>query len=67
MRLTNKNFSHEVIIPFDIYTRKFQDDINFLIITLKFRNIYINIIVKNIDLINKMLCEENKDITYISR
>ena len=25
----NKNCSHEVIIPFDIYTSKFQDNINF--------------------------------------
>ena len=65
--IKSKNFSHEVIIPFDIYTSKFQDDINLFMTTSKFRSIYMNKIDKNIDLINKMLYEENKDITYISR
>ena len=36
-------------------------------IIFKFRNIYMNKIDKNIDLISKMLYEDNKDITYISR
>ena len=58
---------HEVIIPFDILTNKFQDDINLLMTTSKFRSIYMNKIDKKIDLMNKMLYEENKDITYISR
>ena len=33
----------------------------------KYRSIYTNEIDKTIDLINKMLYEEKKDITYISR
>ena len=65
--IKSKNSRHEVIIPFDIFTSKFQDDINLLMTTSKFRSIYTNKIDKNIDLINKMLYEENKDITYISR
>ena len=65
--IKGKNFSHEVIMPFDILTSKFQDDINFLITTSKIWSIYMNKIDNNIDLINKMLYEEKKDITYIFR
>ena len=58
--IKNKNCSHEVIIPFDINTSKFQDEINLLMTTSKFRSIYMNKIVKNIDLIIKMFMKKTK-------
>ena len=37
--IMSESFSHKVIITFDFYTSKFQDDINFLMTTSKFRSI----------------------------
>ena len=51
----------------DLYISKFQNDIYLLMTPTKFRSIYKNKIDKNIDLINKMLNDDNKDIVYVSR
>ena len=54
-------------MPIDLYISKFQNDIDLLMAPTKFRSIYMNKIDKNIDLISKMLNDDNKDIVYVSR
>ena len=54
-------------MPIDLYISKFQNDIDLLMTPTKFRSIYMNKIDKNIDLISKMLNDDNKDIVYVSR
>ena len=63
----DESWSHEVIMPIDLYISKFQNDIDLLMTPTKFRSIYMNKIDKNIDLISKMLNDDNKDIVYVSR
>ena len=43
-----ESWSHEVIMPIDLYISKFQNDIDLLMTLTKFRSIYMNKIDKNI-------------------
>ena len=59
--------SQEVLMPFDVYTSKVQQNIDLLIRPAKFRNKYMLRIDKNIDVINKLLYEENKEVQFIAK
>ena len=54
-------------MPFDVYTRKVQQNIDLLIRPVKFRSKYMLRIDKNIDVINKLLFEENKEVQFIAK
>ena len=63
----NSKESHEVLMQFDVYTSKVQQNIDLLIRPVKFRNKYMLRIDKNIDVINKLLYEENKEVKFIAK
>ena len=54
-------------MPFDVYTSKVEQNIDLLIRSVKFRNKYMLRIDKNIDVINKLLYEENKEVKFIAK
>ena len=56
--------SQEVLMPFDVYASKVQQNIDLLIRPVKFRNKYMLRIDKNIDVTNKLLYEENKEVQF---
>ena len=63
----NSKDSHEVLMQFDVYTSKVQQNIDLLIRPVKFRNKYMLRIDKNIDVINKLLYEEKKEVQFIAK
>ena len=62
----DKSCSNEVIMSIDLY-HKFQNDIELLMILTKFKSIKMNKIDQNIDIISKMLIDDNKYVDYVSR
>ena len=54
-------------MPFDVYTSKVQQNIDLLIRPVKFRSKYMRRIDKNIDVINKLFYEENKEVQFIAK
>ena len=57
----------DVLVPLDFYTSKVLDDIDILIVNTNFRSKYMNNIEKNIEVIQKMIFEDKKDIDFISK
>ena len=54
-------------MPFDVYTSKIQENIDLLYNPTVFRNKYLVKIDKNIDIINKMLYDDNKNIQFVAK
>ena len=63
----NENKMQEVMIPHDMYTIKVLVNIDESIVSIHFRCNRMKKIESNIDIISKMLFEENKDIRYVSK
>ena len=57
----------DVLVPLDFYTSKVLDDIDILIDNTNFRSNHMSKIEKNIEVIQKMIFEEKKDIDFISK
>ena len=67
IKLTDNLSKEDVLVPFDFYSSKVLDDIDALIINSNFRSNQMNKIENNIEIIKKMIYEENKDIDYVSK
>ena len=61
----NSKESQEVLMPFNVYKNKMQQNIDLLIRPVKFRNKYMLIIDKNIVATNNLLFEVNKEVLFI--
>ena len=48
-------------MPFDLFTSKAQENIDFMITKTNFRNRHMRKIERNIDIISKLLYEDKKD------
>ena len=57
----------DVLVPLNFYTSKVLDDIYILIVNTNFRSKHMNKIEKNIEVIQKMIFEDKKDIDFISK
>ena len=57
----------DVLVPLDFYTSKVLDDIDILIDNTNFRSNHMSKIEKNIEVIQKMIFEDKKDIDFISK
>ena len=57
----------DVLVPLDFYTSKVLDDIDILIVNTNFRSNHMNKIEKNIEVIQKMIFDDKKDIDFISK
>ena len=57
----------DVLVPLDFYTCKVLDDIDILIDNTNFRSNHMSKIEKNIEVIQKMIFEDKKDIDFISK
>ena len=58
---------HEILMPFDVYTSKVLEEIDLLMVPLRFRNKYMKKIDQNIDFINKIMYEEKRDLGFIAK
>ena len=58
---------HEILMPFDVYTSKVLEEIDLLMVPLRFRNKYMKKIDQNIDFINKLMYEEKRDLGFIAK
>ena len=58
---------HEILMPFDVYTSKVFEEIDLLMVPLRFRNKYMKKIDQNIDFINKLMYEEKRDLSFIAK
>ena len=67
IKLTDNLSKEDVLVPFDFYSSKVLDDIDVLIINSNFRSNQMSKIENNIEIIQKMIYEENKDIDYVSK
>ena len=67
IKLTDNLSKEDVLVPFDFYSSKVLDDIDFFIINSNFRSNQMSKIENNIEIIQKMIYEENKDIDYVSK
>ena len=65
--MTDSLSKEDVLVLFDFYSSKVLDDIDVLIINSNFRSNQMTKIENNIEIIQKMIYEENKDIDYISK
>ena len=54
-------------MPFDLYTSKTQENIDFIMTKTYFRNKHTQKIDKNIDIISKLFYEEKRDVQYIAK
>ena len=57
---------HEIIIPYDLYTSKVLEDVGLLITPTSFKSRNMKKIDSNIEIINKMLFEDHRDVDYIA-
>ena len=53
--------TQEILMPFDLFTSKAQENIDFMIAKTNFRNRDMRKIERNIDIISKLLYEDKKD------
>ena len=67
IKLTDSLSIEDVLVPFDFYSSKVLDDIDVLIINSNFRSNQMCKIENNIEIIQRMIYEENKDIDYVSK
>ena len=59
---------HQVLIPFDVNSRKLLENINIVIRdSNKFRSNHMKKIAYNIDVIHKMIYEDKKEIEYVAK
>ena len=58
---------HEILMPFDLYTSKAQENIDFIMTKTYFRNKHMQKIDRNIDIISKLFYEEKRDVQYIAK
>ena len=54
-------------MSFDVYTSKVIEKIDLLMVPKSFRNKYMKKIDQNIDLINKLMYEEKRDLVFIAK
>ena len=54
-------------MPFDLYTSKAQENIDFIMTKTYFRNKHMQKIDKNIDIISKLFYEEKRDVLYLAK
>ena len=67
IKLTDNLSKEDVLVQFDFYSSKVLDDIDVLIINSNFRSNQMSKIENNIEIIQRMIYEENKDIDYVSK
>ena len=58
---------HDIQMPFDLYTSKVGENIDLLVAPSQFKSRYMKKIDANIDIVNKMLYEEDKDALFIAK
>ena len=54
-------------MPFDLFTSKAQENIDFMITKTNFRNRHMRKIERSIDIISKLLYEDKKDAEYVAK
>ena len=54
-------------MPFDLFTSKARENIDFMITKTNFRNRHMRKIERNIDIISKLLYEDMKDAEYVAK
>ena len=59
--------TQEILMPFDLFTSKAQENIDFMITKTNFRNRHMRKIERNIDIISKLLYEDKKDAEYVAK
>ena len=59
--------TQEILMPFDLFTSKVQESIDFMITRTNFRNRHMRKIEKHIDIISKLLYEDKKDAEYVAK
>ena len=69
LKIKSKYFeeTNEIWIPYDLYTSKVQENIELFINKQYFRNRYIQKIENNIDIINKLLYDDNESIMFVAK
>ena len=67
IKLTDNLSKEDVLVQLYFYSSKVLDDIDVLIINSNFRSNQMSKIENNIEIIQKMIYEENKDIDYVSK
>ena len=67
IKLTDSLSKEDVLVPFDFYSSKVLDDIDVLIINSNFRSNQMSKIENNIEIIQRMIYKEDKDIDYVSK
>ena len=68
LKIKSKYFeeTNEIWIPYDLYTSKVQENIDLFINKQTFRNRYMQKIENNIDIIKKLLYDDNKSIMFVT-
>ena len=59
--------TQEILMRFDLFTSKAQENIDFMITKTNFRNRHMRKIERNIDIISKLLYEDKKDAEYVAK
>ena len=54
-------------MPFDLFTSKAQENVDFMISKTNFRNRHMRKIERNIDIISKLLYKDKKDAEYVAK
>ena len=69
MEIKSKYFeeTNEIWIPYDLYKSKVQEKFDLFINKQTFRNRYMRKIENNIDIINKLLYDDNKSIMFVAK
>ena len=69
LKIKSKYFeeTNEIWIPYDLYTSKVQENIDLFINKQTFRNRYVQKIENNIDIINKLLYDDNKSFMFVAK
>ena len=57
---------HEIIIRYDLYTSKVLEDVGLLMTPTRFKSRNMKKIDSNIDIINKVLFEDHRDVDYVA-
>ena len=58
---------HEIIMPYDLYTSKVLEDVGLLMTQTSFKSRNMKKIDSNIEIINKMLFVDHKDVDYVAK
>ena len=57
----------EILMPFDLFTSKAQENIDFMITKTNFRSKHMRKIERNIDVISKLFYEDKKEAEYVTK